>query len=188
MALVASNDQSTKDNNGSHRSPGHHHADRSKGRKNSVAYNQNCSLFITGLPADLDVTRFMAQGANVQIGKVAAIHLHDHSPEHRNKAATVTMWTRASAERFLRLIHTGRFSIGSRPIRAVWNRKGVGPQTKEGSRVVEAIGRSEQVDPDVLIPRFRERFQFELDQVEVKLRGPNWTVVEYRFGSFTDQA
>ncbi|KAK8045961.1 hypothetical protein PG996_014025 [Apiospora saccharicola] len=150
-----------------------------------VPLGQNCSLFLTGIPAELDVTRFMAQGAEVQIGKVAALHLHQSEPGQRHKAAEITMWTRADAERLMLLILNRDFCFGiNRPLRAFWNRRRVGPQIREGSRVIEATGRHEQVEPGVLVPRFRQEFQFELDQVDAKMRGPNWTVVEYRFGSF----
>lgn len=131
----------------------------------------------------------MAQGAAVQIGKVASVQLHETKPNHRHKTAEVTMWTRTGALRLMWLILTGQFSFGvGRPLRAFWNRRRVGPQSLEGSRVVEVTGRNEEVDPDLLLSRFREEFQFDLDQVDVKMRGPNWTVVEYRFGSFTHQA
>ncbi|KAK8137131.1 hypothetical protein PG984_005071 [Apiospora sp. TS-2023a] len=165
------------------------HARKTRSRKSMVPMGQNCSLFLTGIPAELDVTRFMAQGAEVQIGKVAALHLHQSEPGQRHKAAEITMWTRAEAERLMLLILNREFTFGiNRPLRAFWNRRRVGSQTLDGSRVVEVTGRAEHVDPNVLIPRFQQEFRFDLDQVVVKMRGPNWTVVEYRFGSYTDQA
>ncbi|KAK7994106.1 F-box domain-containing protein [Apiospora arundinis] len=99
------------------------------------------------------------------------------------------MWTRAGAERTMQAIRSHNFGFEGHGLQACWHQKVVLPQRyPTASRVVLVVGHPSMVSPRVLLPRFEEHFHFVMDKVIVKLFTAKVMIVEYRFGSYLNQA
>lgn len=156
--------------------------------------NQNCSLFLTGLPPKVTVHALLAAIRNA--GRVYAVHINPPEPSkgHFTCAAKVIFFERRAAERF----HHRHREVGLRipghpsPARVLWNRVRCGEVDRPPyhSRVLMISGPVDVVDEGFLTDYFRTKFDFEVD--EVLLGKPEMdadeAVVEYRFGSYRCQA
>ncbi|KAK8061949.1 hypothetical protein PG994_008315 [Apiospora phragmitis] len=137
-----------------------------------VAADDNCCLFLTGLPANITVRELIHQLQTCQVGKIAAIHINPPSGSHPRAAAKVTMWTRDGAARLYHAIESQQIRFEGHSLRAHWNCHRVGLQTLEDElRVILIIGRPEQLDR-LVVTNFTTQIMF----------------VEYSFGSYLNQA
>ncbi|KAK7984460.1 hypothetical protein PG989_011862 [Apiospora arundinis] len=139
-----------------------------------VPEDANTCVWLTGFPADVTVTRFIDEVQRLKLGRIAAIHINPPTDRIPTAGVKITMWDRASAERLFYAIETHQFGgFPGHRIRPSWSRHKEGPRALEStsSRVLLIFGRTEIVNP-LHVHFFNERVM----------------LVEYRFGSFINQA
>ncbi|KAK3390791.1 hypothetical protein B0H63DRAFT_557693 [Podospora didyma] len=159
---------------------------------------QNCSLFITGLPHDVTTHQLLNSFTN--IGRVYSSHINEPKEHngHYTSAAKLVFFERAAAERFYSAYgaHHGSFFIlgnhSYQRARVVWNRIMAGPQVGPNydhkSRVLRLSGDPTVINPEMLTNLFKEKLYFDIDEISILDWTPACQTVQYRFGSFRSQA
>jgi len=168
----------------------------------NIPHSENCSLWLTGLPADVSYTELFVRLRGT--GKIFATYINHASPEngHVTSAAKVTFFSFASAQalfnKFGRPESTRVARLRGRTVTVRMNRikvseyqtHGFGWEDEAGnepSRVLIITGPRLLVDVASLMAYFSQRFFFELDQV-VPLQEGDIRSYELRFASFYCQA
>ncbi|KAK7959334.1 uncharacterized protein PG986_004188 [Apiospora aurea] len=155
----------------------------------ALTEDNNCCLLLTGLPSTVTIPEFINQVQIRRLGKIAAVSLKPALPFVPTAAVKVTMWDREGASRVLRAVTAESFGFEGRDLRTYWNRVKVEPQRhSKRSRVLKVRGHPDKVARSELLPWFDRKFDFVMDQVIVKQSTPDVMVVEYRFGSYVNQA
>ncbi|KAK6859527.1 hypothetical protein PG995_003163 [Apiospora arundinis] len=152
--------------------PSYHTHDRAYSP--GVTEDANTCVWLTGFPADVTVTRFIDEVQRLKLGRIAAIHINPPTDRIPTAGVKITMWDRASAERLFYAVGTHQFGgFPGHRIRPSWSRHKEGSRSLEStsSRVLLIFGRTEIVNP-LHVHFFNERVM----------------LVEYRFGSFINQA
>ncbi|KAK3400206.1 hypothetical protein B0T20DRAFT_496580 [Sordaria brevicollis] len=146
---------------------------------------ENCSLYITGLPIDVTVKDILDDIRD--IGKVFSLHISPRRDCHSHAAAAITFFTRKAAERFLRRFETkdtpsirwggavanpGRI-LGRLPVNIVWNQIKAAPfaEPENVTRVIQVEGPSDIVNEEFLLSFFRSKCRFDLESTEVLWEG-----------------
>ncbi|KAJ4416388.1 hypothetical protein N0V85_002308 [Neurospora sp. IMI 360204] len=160
-------------------------ATNEKNRSADIPDDQNCSLYITGLPLDVTVRDIFDDIRN--IGKVYSLHISPRRDSHSRRAAAIVFFTRAAAERFFNRFATrdnaaarwggavpnpGRI-LGRRPVNVVWNQVKVAPCTgrEHVTRVLQVEGPSEIVNEEFLLAYFRTKCRFDMETFYVLWQG-----------------
>ncbi|RDW79694.1 hypothetical protein BP6252_04332 [Coleophoma cylindrospora] len=155
----------------------------------SVSDDQNCSLWILGLPAT--VTHHELLGAIKGVGKVFATVINPPTNGHPTAAAKIVFFTRASAERLAFLITNGRFIVMGKVVSNVrWNKIKSAPHPRPyESRSIRITGAAHLMDCEYLQDFFQRRFVYELDTfVEYSSHDGRQKSQEWHFGSLRCQA
>lgn len=171
----------------------------------NIPDDQNCSLFIVNLPAQLTVHELL--GAIHRLGptgRIYAVHINGPEPTrgHPGCAAKVVFFRRDVAHDFYarcaaRWPQNGPgLQVGDHMARVMWNRIRTSERPhlsqSNASRVLLIAGPPEDVNPRALTAFFASKLQFQTDRVLVHVEGgaegAEDAVVEYRFGSFRCQA
>jgi hypothetical protein len=162
-----------------------------KNRSADIPPNQNCALFVVGLPPTTTVTQLLTTIRD--IGRVYATHINAPEPDkgHPTCAAKIIFFERRAAETF-QARFAGGLQITGYPeytARAVWNRvrsaEPVSPRWH--TRVLLISGPRAFVNPQSLTAYFQSKLDFDVDEI-IEHGNANWHVVEYRFGSYRCQA
>nr|CAF06029.1 conserved hypothetical protein [Neurospora crassa] len=147
--------------------------------------DQNCSLYITGLPLNVTVRDIFDDIRD--IGKVYSLHISPRSDSHSKAAAAVVFFTRAAAERFYNRFKTrdnptvrwggavanpGRI-LGRMPVNVVWNQVKAAPFTEREhvTRVIQVEGPSDIVNEQFLLSYFRTKCRFDMEDISVLWEG-----------------
>ncbi|KAK7994775.1 hypothetical protein PG990_013548 [Apiospora arundinis] len=171
-----------------HTSSSHYHGTQRRNPEN-IPNEINCCIFAKGLPSTLTVRQLLHELEIRQLGKVAAVHINPPAHGHTTCAVKVTMWTRAEAERLTRAFRSRQIAFESHRIQCYWNKHKEAPRDDvSASRVVYIIGPPRIVSPSAILPWFAGHFHFKMDQVIVQVFTAEIMVVEYRFGSYINQA
>lgn len=156
---------------------------------NHLLPEQNCALWLTNLPPDVTTKELLAGIRN--IGRVFCSYINGpDNNRHTTAAAKVVFFKPAAAQRLLRQAQMDSLRIRGLDVRVSLNRiKYPEATTARGeSRVLIITGRANLVNAQTLTVYFRERFQFQVDEVIEIIKAPPRAVVEYRFGSYRCQA
>ncbi|KAK7994774.1 hypothetical protein PG990_013547 [Apiospora arundinis] len=150
----------------------------------------NCCILVFGLPNTVTVPEFIHEIRVRKLGKIAVIHLFPRlSFGPPRSIIKGTMWTRAGAERTMQAIRSHNFGFEGHRLQAGWHQKVVLPQRYlTASRVILVVGHPSMVSLNVLVPQFEEHFHFVIEKVVVKLFTTKVIIVDYRFGSYLNQA
>jgi hypothetical protein len=161
----------------------------SHNRSANIPDDQNCSLWLVGLPAYVTYTALLASIRRV--GKVAATFINPPIEQYNTSAAKVVFFNRASAEKLFNRIMSGNFRVLGQPISLVrWNQIKVGEfYQPEHSRVIRITGPGEAMDKGFFELFFKTRFTYDLDQnCELPSTVPGTKVFEWHFSSLYCQA
>lgn len=163
-----------------------------RNRSAEIAPEENCSVFVVGLPARLDTHELLSHVRGV--GRVYATHINTPEPDrgHYTCAAKIIFFERAAAERFYLKCQLRGFIVRGHPARVLWNRIRTAEQQdynwRVKSRVLIVSGPREFVNENALTAYFRTKFEFQVDAVITHTKGTDTALVEYRFGSYRCQA
>lgn len=164
-----------------------------KNKSADIPANQNCSLFILGLPPR--VTHHQILSAIHGIGRVYQTHINPPEPEKGNLTAAckIIFFDRASAERFYDRYQPTGFRVPDETHyegHVVWNRVRTAAQNHSDglSRVLWISGPPQIVNGHNLTRYFGTKISFDVDMVIEHGGNLERAVVEYRFGSYRCQA
>lgn len=160
-----------------------------RNRSANIPDNQNCSLWVLGLPANVTYTHLL--GAIRNVGKIYATVINAPSGKHTTAAAKVVLFNRAEAERLKYLGESGKFIVMNHVIRDIrWNKIKVPAHIyPEESRVVKITGEERFMDVAILQELFRRRFTYDIDKIlEVHCPFKGYRSQEWHFGSLRCQA
>jgi hypothetical protein len=151
--------------------------------------DQNCALWITQLPPDVEVGELLSKIRNV--GRVYATFINPaNGVTHPKCAAKLVFFSPDSAQKLLtRALHQPLIIRGQRAQIAPNRIKYSAHTTDRGeSRVLIVTGNTAFVNEDSLTAYFEGRFAFQIDGVQTLIQFQDRAVVEYRFGSYRCQA
>jgi hypothetical protein len=155
----------------------------------NIPDNQNCSLWIIGLPAN--VTHNMLLRAIRNVGRIYACVINPAVGNHKTSAAKIVFFERYEAENMFNRIKNGIFVVGDKRICDVrWNKIKTGRfPYPEQSRVIRVTGPEEIMYFHFFDVFFGPKFTYELDwRGEVESSMPGMVTHEWRFGSLRSQA
>lgn len=168
--------------------------DNEENRSANIPDEENCSVFVRGLPPAVTYHQVLAAIRNT--GRVYQTYLNPPEPAkgHMTSAGKVVFFDRPSAERFWEEHRRGFVVQGYPSFRGqlIWNRvKSAaidGP--KNMSRVLVISGPDHIVNEYFLTQFFQSKIEFQVDEVITHSQGGPFhqSVVEFRFGSFRCQA
>lgn len=164
-----------------------------RNRSADIPADQNCALFILGLPPHVTVTELLGTVRNA--GRVYATHVNAPEPTkgHTTCAAKIIFFERRAAERFYDAHAASGLRIPGHPdfcARVVWNRirTAASAAPRHHSRVLIIAGPAHVANPLALTAYFHSKFEFDVDEVVDRGGAASRRLVEYRFGSFRCQA
>ncbi|PHH69886.1 hypothetical protein CDD80_6393 [Ophiocordyceps camponoti-rufipedis] len=150
---------------------------------------QNCALWLTNLPANINYDELLDSVTNIGRIWCTYINLPDMI-RHQTAAAKVVFSKPEAAQKLLNQSWTSPIMIREHRIRVSHNR--IKYPSNELSdkrcRVLIITGCDTFVNPDTLRCWFTKRFVFQEDRVIVLIRRGGRSVVEFRFGSYRNQA
>jgi len=156
-----------------------------------IPEEQNCSLWITGLPPNIDHHNLL--GAIRGVGKIYATVINPPLGIHSTSAAKVVFFEREQAETLFLQIVSGNFIVmGQRLCRGNvrWNNiKSARYPHSDQSRSIRITGVKQWMNFEFFDHFFRQRFAFELDTVtEVACDMIGCASQDWHFGSLRCQA
>jgi hypothetical protein len=162
-----------------------------RNRPADIPEEQNCSVFITGLPGD--VTTHQLLSIIRDTGRVWASVINPPISVQGTAAAKITFFTPAAAQTFLaRANGQGQPGFVVRGhqtvVRPDRNRVPAADELEGHTRCLMIAGPRDIVTEAGLAAYFSQRFRFETDEVDFLVRGQVINVVEWRFGSYRCQA
>ncbi|KAB5523888.1 hypothetical protein GE09DRAFT_1065337 [Coniochaeta sp. 2T2.1] len=164
-----------------------------RNRSADIPNSENCSLFITRLPAW--ITHHLLLRAVRNTGRVYALHLNppDSWNGHPTCAAKINFFTRLAAERFAHRSRGGLHIPGYvGRARVVWNRVRMAAVDKpeDHTRVLMITGPPAVVNEALLRAYFGTKFHYDVDEVidHGLLADGQRALVEFRFGSYRCQS
>ncbi|KAI1642267.1 uncharacterized protein F4817DRAFT_369596 [Daldinia loculata] len=159
------NDQSLPQQ--SHHWSANYHGSRASKRNYSeeIAEEQNCSVWITYLPAGCDSTMLCHSLRGT--GKIYSMFINPPNDQHRTSAAKVVFWDHRGVDKLIQMAESRQFRVGPNRPRVTPHRIKVSAQVpSRRSRVIEISGPMEIVNRDFLSAFFLERFWFDIESVQ----------------------
>lgn len=150
---------------------------------------QNCAVFIRGLPPD--VTYHELLGSIPRVGRVWRCFINGPTAQHATSAAKLVFYHPRSAAALLAHASSPGLTVRRRYRASACYNRIKSPRdacARYTSRVVMVTGHWRVVNPEALTDLFRRHFSFELDEASQIARVGRRAVVEYRFGSYGSQA
>jgi len=151
--------------------------------------NENCSLWILGLPGNVTHNEFL--GAIRNVGKVYTCFINRPTANFDTAAAKLVFFTRSQAEKLMSMMKNGEILVMGKSITKVrWNKIKRGAYTHpDDSRTIRITGPAHLMDFGYFEMFFNLRFTYELDQrCEIPCAEPDKITHEWRFGSLRCQA
>ncbi|KAG4440160.1 hypothetical protein IFR05_004369 [Cadophora sp. M221] len=166
-------------------------ADKNNSSKRSanIREEENCSLWITGLPVNLTYRELLLSIRNV--GKIMATVIKPPLNHFTGCAAKIVFFERQSAEKLFQLITAGRIHVMGQPVpRVCWNSVLAGRYPNpEQSRAIRITGPKELMNFQWFELYFKMKFTYDLDRRgEVECALPGMVSHEWHFGSLRSQA
>lgn len=161
-------------------------------RPANIPDEQNCSLWITGLPPNVTVRELL--GAIHNVGKIYATVVNPPHDHHLLSAAKVTFFTPAGARALLSQCNgpdNRGLVVGDYRARVRYNRNAVeqpGWVPEDHTRAMIISGPRDIINIEFLMDYFRRRFDFQVEDIDVLVAGHSINVFEWRFGSYRAQA
>ncbi|ORY56579.1 uncharacterized protein BCR38DRAFT_355773, partial [Pseudomassariella vexata] len=161
----------------------------SKNLSANISHDENCSVFITGLPPNCSIQSLLGSIRNC--GRIYSCNINPPNSDSRTAAAKVVFFDRQSTERFLKKARLGEFTVGKYCPMVRMNRVRVAAQKDKDmrfSRVVKISGPKEIVNRQYLEKVVFVDFYYDLDVVMVCRENEDSCEMEYHFSSFRAQA
>ncbi|ROW15691.1 hypothetical protein VPNG_02195 [Cytospora leucostoma] len=160
--------------------------------------SENCSVWLTGMPADLSYTEYLSAVAIHKPGRIFVSNINrpkvNGDPSllsSRTCGGKLTFYRPEEAARFLHLARMGLFTIQGSRIRATYNRVKVAAQPAgrtHTSRCLIISGPVDIVDEMRLWCEFKEHVKWDHDRVIILREDSRYRSLEWRFGSWRAQA
>ncbi|KAI1773538.1 hypothetical protein F4818DRAFT_443379 [Hypoxylon cercidicola] len=156
-----------------------------------VPPSKNVNLWIVNIPSGITHHEFLGFIRNV--GKVRSLVLHPATGIHRNSAAALSFFRRASAQKFLDDCVFGKVTMRGMKLHAIWNRHRVAePEDSTVSRVLVIEGEVRFANRLYLDEFLSSRIAYDIDEIVEERRQPHDDAtkgrIEYRFASWRGQA
>lgn len=158
-------------------------------RSADIPLHENCALWITGLPANVNHHHLL--GAIRGVGKVHTTVINPPFGHYTTSAAKLVFFEREQAEKLVWLIQSRRFIVmGKKILKVRWNKiKSARHPHPENSRVIRITGPEQLMDFDFFEDFFKSHFTYELDcKGIVPCSNPGSVSHEWHFGSLRCQA
>ncbi|KAI8316148.1 hypothetical protein K4K61_010039 [Colletotrichum sp. SAR11_59] len=162
-----------------------------RNRSADIPDSENCALWITFLPPDVTHREILAEIRNM--GRIWSVVISGPEPakNHHTAAAKVVFFELGAAQKFYAMScnPTRRFKVRGHVTKVELNRiKTAQDNRRNNSRVLRIKGRPDVVNKDALTAYFKQKITFEVDEVITIVMNEDMGDVEYRFGSFGNQA
>ncbi|KAF9873731.1 hypothetical protein CkaCkLH20_08841 [Colletotrichum karsti] len=158
----------------------------------NIPDNENCSMWITNLPADCTHNMLLSQIQGFGRIYCCVINPPDPHAGHTTAAAKVVFFELKAAQCFYSMCSnpSRRLMVGGRVAKVSLNRIKSAEQDTGGhkSRALKIAGDIRYVNPQCLTSWFQDKFVFDIDEIIEVLSTEDMGVVEYRFGSWRCQA
>ncbi|CAM1507492.1 Fc.00g071330.m01.CDS01 [Cosmosporella sp. VM-42] len=150
---------------------------------------ENCALWLTNLPPDVTHRELLAGIRNIGRIWCTVINPPDYE-RHVTAAAKVVFFTPQPAQQLLVQALSRGLVVRDRHVKVTHNRVKYGQESLIGnaSRILIITGQSNLVNEATLTKFFKERFIFEVDDVQCLITAKDRSVVQYCFGSYRCQA
>ncbi|KAH0438156.1 hypothetical protein CcaCcLH18_03423 [Colletotrichum camelliae] len=162
-----------------------------RNRSADIPDSENCALWITFLPPDVTHREILAEIRNM--GRIWSVVISGPEPakNHLTAAAKVVFFELGAAQKFYAMScnPARRFKVRGNVTKVELNRiKTAQDNRRNNSRVLRIKGRPDVVNKDALTAYFKQKITFEVDEVITIVMNEDMGDVEYRFGSFGNQA
>ncbi|KAF0315557.1 F-box domain-containing protein [Colletotrichum asianum] len=162
-----------------------------RNRSADIPDSENCALWITFLPPDVTHREILAEIRNM--GRIWSVVISGPEPakNHHTAAAKVVFFELGAAQKFYAMScnPARRFKVRGHVTKVELNRiKTAQDNRRNNSRVLRIKGRTDVVNKDALTAYFKQKITFEVDEVITIVMNEDMGDVEYRFGSFGNQA
>ncbi|KAF3805033.1 hypothetical protein GCG54_00005778 [Colletotrichum gloeosporioides] len=162
-----------------------------RNRSADIPDSENCALWITFLPPDVTHREILAEIRNM--GRIWSVVISGPEPakNHHTAAAKVVFFELGAAQKFYAMScnPARRFKVRGHVTKVELNRiKTAQDNRRNNSRVLRIKGRPDVVNKDALTAYFKQKITFEVDEVITIVMNEDMGDVEYRFGSFGNQA
>ncbi|KAF5495062.1 hypothetical protein CGCS363_v010183 [Colletotrichum siamense] len=162
-----------------------------RNRSADIPDSENCALWITFLPPDVTHREILAEIRNM--GRIWSVVISGPEPakNHHTAAAKVVFFELGAAQKFYAMScnPARRFKVRGYVTKVELNRiKTAQDNRRNNSRVLRIKGRPDVVNKDALTAYFKQKITFEVDEVITIVMNEDMGDVEYRFGSFGNQA
>lgn len=162
-----------------------------RNRPANISSEQNCSVWITGLPPNVTVNMLLAAIRNT--GRVWATVITPPTARYPTAAAKVTFFTAAAAQTLLaranNAILPGLIVNGRRAsVQPDRNRVTEAVAPSDHTRVISIAGPRDIVTVENLTAFFSRSFVYELDMIDPLVLGQAINILEFHFGSYRCQA
>ncbi|KAI8242323.1 hypothetical protein K4K55_010784 [Colletotrichum sp. SAR 10_96] len=162
-----------------------------RNRSADIPDSENCALWITFLPPDVTHREILAEIRNM--GRIWSVVISGPEPakNHHTAAAKVVFFELGVAQKFYAMScnPARRFKVRGYVTKVELNRiKTAQDNRRNNSRVLRIKGRPDVVNKDALTAYFKQKITFEVDEVITIVMNEDMGDVEYRFGSFGNQA
>ncbi|KAL2257504.1 hypothetical protein VTK26DRAFT_88 [Humicola hyalothermophila] len=158
-------------------------------RPANIPPEQNCSVWPSGLPADISTSELL--GAIRNVGKIWASVISLPTGVYRTSAAKVTFFTAVAAQTFLSRYGDGDSLLirgHAAQVRPDRNRVAQPPAPEGHSRVLWICGPKKIVNVEFLTTFFSSIFDYQIDEVIPVITGNVINMLLWRFGSYRCQA
>jgi len=164
-----------------------------RNRSAPIVQNENCSLWMEHLPADVTHSEILGQIRNV--GKIYQLHINAPNHNRTTRAAKITFFTRQSASAFYQATRGGFYvRPHSAPGASVeWNRVLVAEQVGRRalrSRVVVITGPTAFVNVHTIrgVLNSSNDYYYNIDRVYQRTHGATYRTIQLHFSSCRAEA
>ncbi|KAI2778555.1 hypothetical protein F4815DRAFT_501299 [Daldinia loculata] len=168
-------------------STNYHGKRNERNRPDDITDDENCAIWIEGLPIDIDYPTLLAELRGT--GKIYAVFINDPVKRHHTCAAKVEFWGRDGVTRLFEKVKDGELRFGElvptvRPNRV---KKGAQPVSHR-SRVIEITGPTQLVNVVTITAVLRQAFFYDMELIENLWTQAGQSMMRWTFASHRNQA
>ncbi|KAI0108094.1 hypothetical protein F4814DRAFT_426812 [Daldinia grandis] len=168
-------------------SANYHGVRNDRNRPDDIADDENCAVWIEGLPTGIDYPTLLA-GLR-ETGKIYAVFINDPVKRHHTCAAKVEFWGRDGATRLFEKTENSDLTFGTlmptvRPNRV---KKGAQPVSPR-SRVIEITGPFQLVNFTAITAALQQTFFYDIELIEDVWTQGGQSMMRWTFASYRNQA
>ncbi|KAK4239506.1 hypothetical protein C8A03DRAFT_32457 [Achaetomium macrosporum] len=161
-----------------------------RNRPADISPNQNCSVWITGLPADVTYNQLL--GSIRATGRVWATVITPPTGRYHTAAAKITFFSAVAAQTLLARANAPGYGlfVGGVQVTVRQDRNPVADaqDPPDHTRCLTISGPPDIITEEYLTNYFSRAFVYEIDEIICLVKGGAINVFEWRFGSYRCQA